>query len=45
MLLGLALGASSTIFTWEFALFVVPALLFAAAALVAYRAYRQPYET
>jgi hypothetical protein len=44
LLLGLALGASATTFTWEFALFVVPALLFAGAALVAYRAYRQPYE-
>ena len=44
MLLGLALGASATTFTWEFALFVVPALLFTGAALVAYRAYRQPYE-
>jgi hypothetical protein len=44
MLLGLALAASSTDFTWEFALFLFPALLFIGAAVVAYRAYRQPYE-
>jgi hypothetical protein len=43
-LLGLALAASGTDFTWEFALFAVPALLVAGAVLLAYRAYRQPYE-
>jgi hypothetical protein len=44
LLLGLALAASATDFTWEFALFLFPAFLFAGAAAVAYRAYRQPYE-
>jgi hypothetical protein len=44
LLLGLVLAASSTDFTWEFALFLFPALLFASSAVVAYRAYRQPYE-
>lgn len=43
-LLGLALGASSTDFTWEFALFVVPALFLAAAGVLAYRTFREPYE-
>jgi hypothetical protein len=43
-LLGLALIASSSDFTWEFALFVVPALLLAAAGLLAYRTFRDPYE-
>jgi hypothetical protein len=44
LLLGLALAASGTDFTWEFALFLIPAVLFASAAVVVYRAYRQPYE-
>ena len=44
LLLALVLAASSTGFTWEFALFLSPALLLASAAVVAYRAYRQPYE-
>jgi hypothetical protein len=44
LLLGLALAASSTDFSWEFALFLFPAVLFAGAAVAAYRAYRQPYE-
>jgi hypothetical protein len=43
-LLGLALIASSNDFTWEFALFVVPALFLAAAGLLAYRTFREPYE-
>jgi len=43
-LLGLALVASSHDFTWEFALFVVPALFLAAARLLAYRTFREPYE-
>jgi hypothetical protein len=45
LLLGLALAASGTDFTWEFALFLFPAGLFAGAAVIAYRAYRQPYES
>ena len=44
LLLGLALAASSTVFSWEFALFLFPAVLFASAAVAAYRANRQPYE-
>jgi hypothetical protein len=43
-LLGLALVASSSDFTWEFALFVVPALFLAAAGVLAYRTFREPYE-
>jgi hypothetical protein len=43
-LLGLALVASSSDFTWEFALFVVPALFLAAAGVLAYRTFRDPYE-
>jgi hypothetical protein len=43
-LLALALAASTADFTWEFALFAIPAVLIAAAALVAYRAWREPYE-
>jgi hypothetical protein len=43
-LLGLALVASSSDFTWEFALFVVPALFLGAAGVVAYRTFREPYE-
>jgi hypothetical protein len=44
VLLGLALVASSNEFTWEFALFLVPALFLAAAGLLAYRTFRDPYE-
>ena len=43
-LLVLALAASATEFTWEFALVAVPVLLIAAAAVAAYRAWRRPYE-
>ena len=43
-LLGLALVASSSEFTWEFALFLVPAFFLAAAAVLAYRTFREPYE-
>jgi hypothetical protein len=43
-LLGLALVASSSDFTWEFALFVVPALFLVAAGVLAYRTFREPYE-
>jgi hypothetical protein len=43
-LLGLALIASSSDFTWEFALFLVPALFLAAAGVLAYRTFREPYE-
>jgi hypothetical protein len=43
-LLALALAASATAFSWEFALVAIPALLIAAAAVAAYRAWRQPYE-
>jgi hypothetical protein len=44
LLLGLALAASGTDFTWEFALFLFPVGLFTGAAVVAYRIYREPYE-
>jgi hypothetical protein len=43
-LLGLALLASSDDFTWEFGLFVVPALFLGAAGVLAYRTFREPYE-
>jgi peptidoglycan/LPS O-acetylase OafA/YrhL len=43
-LLVLVLAASATEFTWEFALVAIPALLIAAAAVAAHRAWRQPYE-
>jgi hypothetical protein len=43
-LLGLALAATSSDFTWEFALFVVPALFLVAAGVLAYRTFREPYE-
>jgi hypothetical protein len=43
-LLALFVAASQTSFTWEFALLAVPALLIGAAAVVAYRTYREPYE-
>jgi hypothetical protein len=43
-LLALALAATADEFSWEFALFAVPAVLIAAAGLAAYRAWREPYE-
>ena len=43
-LLALALAASTTAFTWEFALFAIPTFLFAAAGIVVYRSWREPYE-
>lgn len=43
-LLALFLAAAGTDFTSEFALFAVPAILFAAAAVVAYRTFRSPHE-
>jgi hypothetical protein len=43
-LLALALAASATDFSWEFALFAIPVGLIAAAGLAAYRAWREPYE-
>jgi hypothetical protein len=43
-LLALFLAAAGTDFTWEFALFIVPLVLVLAAAVVAYRTFRQPYE-
>lgn len=43
-LLALFVAAAATDFTWEFALFAVPAALFVASAIVAYRTFRQPYE-
>jgi hypothetical protein len=44
VLLGLVLVASSNDFNWVFALFVVPALFLAAAGVLAYRTFRDPYE-
>jgi hypothetical protein len=43
-LLALALAAGSTPFTWEFALFGLPLVLFVASGILAYRTYRRPYE-
>jgi hypothetical protein len=43
-LLAIFLAAAGTDFSWEFALFAIPAVLMAAAAVVAYRNFRQPYE-
>jgi hypothetical protein len=43
-LLALFVAAAATDFTWEFALFAVPAALMLASAVVAYRTFRQPYE-
>lgn len=40
----LAVVATAVEFTWHFVLFAVPALLFAAAAVSAYRLFRNPYE-
>jgi hypothetical protein len=41
-LLALFVAAAATEFTWEFALFAVPAVLVAAAAIIGYRTFRQP---
>jgi hypothetical protein len=43
-LLAIALAASVDEFSWEFAFFAIPAVLIAAASLLAYRAWREPYE-
>ena len=40
----LAIAATAVEFTWHFALFVVPILLLAAAAVSGYRVFRNPYE-
>jgi hypothetical protein len=40
----LTLAAGATDFSWEFALFVVPAGLIVAAGIAVYRAWLQPYE-
>lgn len=40
----LAVAATAVEFTWHFVLFLVPALLLAAAAVSAYRVFRNPYE-
>lgn len=42
-LLVLMIAALAVDFTWQFALFVVPALLFAAAGIAGYRLLRNPY--
>jgi hypothetical protein len=42
-LLALFVAAAATDFTWEFALFAVPAVLVAAAAIIGYRTFRRPY--
>jgi hypothetical protein len=42
-LLALFVAAAATDFSWEFALFVVPGMLLAVAAIVGYRTFRQPY--
>jgi hypothetical protein len=44
VLLGIILWASSTHFTWEYALLVIPAALFAVSLASAYRLMRRPYE-
>jgi hypothetical protein len=43
-LLALTLVASATDFSWEFALFAIPAVLIALAGVVVYRSWREPYE-
>jgi hypothetical protein len=43
-LLALALAASATDFTWEFALVAIPAVLIVLAGVVVYRSWREPYE-
>jgi hypothetical protein len=43
-LLALALAASATDFTWEFALLAIPTLLMVGAGIVVYRSWREPYE-
>lgn len=40
----LAVAATAVEFTWHFALFVVPAVLLAAAAVSGYRSFRKPYK-
>ncbi len=42
--LALAITALTVDFGWEFALFVIPVALFAAAGVAGYRAFRTPYE-
>ena len=42
--LALVVAAMSVDFDWEFALFAIPAILFAGAAVTAYRLFRTPYE-
>jgi hypothetical protein len=44
VLLGLVLLASTTDFTWEYALFLIPAALFLASLASVYRLMRRPYE-
>jgi hypothetical protein len=44
VLLGLVLLGSSTDFTWEYALFLVPVALFLASLASGYRLMRRPYE-
>ena len=43
-LLALVIAASAVEFDWEFALFAIPAVLFALAALAGWRLLRRPYE-
>ncbi len=43
-LLAVVIAALAVEFTWHFALFALPAALFAVAGVFAYRAYRTPYE-
>lgn len=43
-LLALFVAGLSVEFTWEFVLFAIPAVLFAAAGIFAYRLFRRPYE-
>jgi hypothetical protein len=44
VLLGIILWASSTEFTWEYALLLIPAALFALSLASGYRLMRRPYE-
>lgn len=44
VLLGIILWASSTEFTWEYALLLIPAALFALSLASGYRLMRHPYE-
>jgi hypothetical protein len=43
-LLALAIAATAVDFDWEFVLFVIPLAFLIAAAVVAYRLFRNPYE-